>query len=576
MSKLERLRNSKDLKSFARLVGFRPAAISYLLYIVPKEERYTTFEIPKKGGGVREINAPNDQLKLLQSRLARVLQDCFEEIQSEKGYKRSLSHGFRRSHSIVTNAATHRNRRYVFNLDLEDFFPSVNFGRVRGYFLKNNQYLLDESIATVIAQIACHENALPQGSPLSPIVSNLIAQIMDARLLRLSCRFRCTYSRYADDLTFSTNMKQFPRQIAAPSNEHDWKPGDQLERLIHNCGFTINYGKVSMQYKSNRQSVTGLTVNKKVNVRAPYYRQARAMCDSLFKSGSFYWGNEFPREEGSSIVKAESSSMRQLRGVLSHIYHVKTHNWKSQARQGVDSKTNERNSIFSQFVWFDKFYHLDRPLLFCEGKTDNVYLKCAIESLVDRFPTLATKNGSIVDKKIDFFNHSKSNLKLLDISSGSGGMATLIQRYQTEMKRFRVRGMQAPVVLLVDDDEGAKKVYNAAKQLTKSTEDIDGSKRFYHLALNLYIVALTDGTDNPKTEKLSIEDLFDADVLSTQFQGKTFEPNKGKFDDRIHFNKQIFAERIIKPKKKTIDFQRFIPTLQRIEAAIEHYSKNTH
>ena len=79
-----------------------------------------------------------------------------------------MSHGFRRHYSIITNARRHKRRRYVLNLDLQDFFPSFSFGRVRGFFIHNNSFKLNEKVATIIAQIACHENVLPQGSPCSP------------------------------------------------------------------------------------------------------------------------------------------------------------------------------------------------------------------------------------------------------------------------------------------------------------------------------------------------------------------------------------------------------------------------
>jgi RNA-directed DNA polymerase len=98
----------------------------------------------------------------------------------------------------------HKNRRYVLNLDLHDFFPTFNFGRVRDFFIKNLDLLVPEKVATVIAQIACYEGSLPQGSPCSPVIADMIAHILDVRLAQLARRYKATYSRYADDLTFST------------------------------------------------------------------------------------------------------------------------------------------------------------------------------------------------------------------------------------------------------------------------------------------------------------------------------------------------------------------------------------
>ena len=153
----------------------------------------------------------------MQRRLSDVLQDCVDEINIDNKRKNRTAHGFKRKRSIITNARQHRRRRWVFNLDLEDFFPSINFGRVRGFLLKNRDFELHAAVATVIAQIACYENSLPQGSPCSPVISNLIGHLLDMRLVRLASESGCTYSRYADDLTFSTNKKDFPEDIAVPS-----------------------------------------------------------------------------------------------------------------------------------------------------------------------------------------------------------------------------------------------------------------------------------------------------------------------------------------------------------------------
>jgi hypothetical protein len=102
----------------------------------------------------------------------------------------------------------------VLNIDLEDFFGTVNLGRVRGFFIKERNFALKPRVATVLAQIACHDNALPQGSPCSPVISNLIGHVLDIQLSALARKTGCTYSRYADDITFSTNKQVFPPAIA--------------------------------------------------------------------------------------------------------------------------------------------------------------------------------------------------------------------------------------------------------------------------------------------------------------------------------------------------------------------------
>jgi RNA-directed DNA polymerase len=147
---------------------------------------------------------------LLQRRLSDLLQNCVEEINQAQNRKDQLAHGFKRGRSIITNATKHRKRRYVLNIDLQDFFGTINFGRVRGFFLKDRNFALHPDAATVLAQIACHQNSLPQGSPCSPVISNLIGHVLDIHLGKLAFHNGCTYSRYADDITFSTNKGPFP------------------------------------------------------------------------------------------------------------------------------------------------------------------------------------------------------------------------------------------------------------------------------------------------------------------------------------------------------------------------------
>lgn len=205
MLALEKLKKTTSLIELAILVDYKPKALSYILYKISSENKYNEFTIPKKNGGERRIKAPVDRLKRLQKRLAELLNQCFEEIFIKNKHKRSLSHGFRKKHSIITNAIKHKNKRHVFNVDLQDFFPSINFGRVRGFFIKNAHFELHPKVATVIAQIACHDNELPQGSPCSPIISNLIGHLLDIRMVNLAKKAKCTYSRYAGNLKDKIN-----------------------------------------------------------------------------------------------------------------------------------------------------------------------------------------------------------------------------------------------------------------------------------------------------------------------------------------------------------------------------------
>jgi RNA-directed DNA polymerase len=251
----------------------------YHLYKVDDNEKYTQFSLAKATGGERTISAPATALKLIQKKLNQVLQAV---------YAPKPSAHCRTGRSIITNARQHANKRYVLNLDLKSFFPSINFGRVRGMFMAI-PYKRPPEVATVLAQIACHDNQLPQGAPTSTVISNMLCAKMDAHLQRLAKRSRSTYTRYVDDITFSTTLKHFPEQLAQVDYESDPPElvglSPPLTSIIDENGFTIHPGKVRLQLENQHQEVTGLTVNEFPNVDRKFVRQIRAMLHAWRKYG---------------------------------------------------------------------------------------------------------------------------------------------------------------------------------------------------------------------------------------------------------------------------------------------------
>lgn len=274
--KLTDITTPRELASF---LGIRyQNHLIYHIYQVPAERRYMNFEIPKRSGGTRIISAPATHLKTIQRHLAEKLEEIY--------VPQNPAHGFVKSKSIITNADQHISRRYVLNIDLVNFFGTINFGRVRGLFMAQ-PYYLPEKLATVIAQICCNDNALPQGAPTSPIVSNMLCSKMDSDLRKLGKKFRCRYTRYADDITFSTNSPELPRAIAYfkihGTEGKELVIGRQLQNIIEKNGFEINESKTRLQTRSDRQEVTGLVTNKKRNINRRFIRTTRAMIYSWDK-----------------------------------------------------------------------------------------------------------------------------------------------------------------------------------------------------------------------------------------------------------------------------------------------------
>jgi RNA-directed DNA polymerase len=270
-------KNLSSPRQLAALLEVEYSRLIYHIHKVPPDKRYTVFSIPKKSGGLRQITAPISPLKMIQRRLNVVLSTVIEPKHS--------AHGFVRGRNIRTNSKVHAGRQYIFTIDLADFFPSINFGRVRGVFMAP-PFNLNSQVATVLAQICIFNNILPQGAPTSPTVSNLICRKMDQQLGRLARKYKCNYTRYGDDITFSTNKEVFPSAIAVTvADTNETLAGEELRNVVRANGFSINAKKVRLLYRCHRQTVTGLVSNKFPNVDRRYIRRIRAMLHAARKFG---------------------------------------------------------------------------------------------------------------------------------------------------------------------------------------------------------------------------------------------------------------------------------------------------
>ncbi len=275
-------------KDIAELLEVDYSRLIYHLHKVPASNKYTVFTISKKSGGVRRITSPISPLKILQRKLNHILSNCIEPKHS--------AHGFVSGRSIRTNTLVHSNKKYVFTVDLLEFLPSINFGRVRGLFMAP-PFKFNAGVATVLAQLCVFKNALPQGAPTSPVISNLICRKMDQQLSRLARNYGCNYTRYADDLTFSTKREIFPKVIGVrtPDTKGAY-PGEELNKIILSHGFSVHPKKVRLLHCGQQQIVTGLVANKFPNVRRKYLRQVRAILHAADRYG-------FPAAEAEFYAK---------------------------------------------------------------------------------------------------------------------------------------------------------------------------------------------------------------------------------------------------------------------------------
>jgi retron-type reverse transcriptase len=238
---------------------------------------YHKFEIHKKNGGIRTIEAPNDDLKAIQTWIKEKILDNINVSEHAKGFKKNTN--------IVDNAKLHVEKELVINLDLKDFFPSITYAqiyRIFCYFGYNNQ------VSHLLTKLCTNnENVLPQGSPASPSISNIVSLKLDKRLSKLADTYKATYSRYADDVSFSGS--KYIKNILSIAY-----------KIINDEKFEINEQKVRLQYCFMKQEVTGLIVNKKVTIsnhivkeldNAIYYCQKYGVVSHMKRIGcdkSFY------------------------------------------------------------------------------------------------------------------------------------------------------------------------------------------------------------------------------------------------------------------------------------------------
>ncbi len=207
--------------------------------------RYRAVRIPKRSGGVRILEIPDDALMAEQRQILAWL--CARKLAAS-----SYAHGFVKGRSIASNAAPHVGKKVVIRLDLEDFFPSVTSEMARQALHENG---LPLEAVSVVVETCTLENRLPQGAPTSPFLANLVAARLDVRLAGLARKWkRGAYTRYADDLIFSADDRALNNLIPV------------AERIIRDCGFRVNARKLRIYRSGSRQWVAGVVVNTRPNV----------------------------------------------------------------------------------------------------------------------------------------------------------------------------------------------------------------------------------------------------------------------------------------------------------------------
>jgi RNA-directed DNA polymerase len=257
----ERLFDSLLVRGLPPLIS--PTVFAFILGISPKlitamgrspEKYYRRFTIPKKTGGERTILAPRTFLKAVQYYILKFIL----QPQPVSGF----ATGFVRGLGIVHNARLHAGAPYVLNVDIQDFFGSATVVQVRRVY---DRLGFPSSTAEALAQLCTYRGSLPQGAPTSPALSNLVFGEADRDIAELARATRLTYSRYADDLSFSS-VRTIPRNLPL-----------QLDHLLAGHGFRLNPTKTRFSGPGQAKYVTGLVVNVRPQVDRTTRRRLRAI-----------------------------------------------------------------------------------------------------------------------------------------------------------------------------------------------------------------------------------------------------------------------------------------------------------
>ena len=326
--------------------------------------RYRTFYILKKNGGKREIKAPSKELMVILNCIKILLQSIYKPSE--------CAMGFVPCKSVVDNAAVHVGHNYVYNIDLQDFFPTISQPRVWKR-LQLPPFNFDQDTASIIAGLCCSydesrkQNVLPQGAPTSPILSNAICDNLDRRLRGVARRFGLHYTRYADDITFSSMHNVYQREGLFIK---------ELNRIIEQQGFKINVGKVRLLHNWERQEVTGITVNKKVNVQKKYVSDLRWIINLWEKKGyakayaSFYIAY---KQQKRHIKLGEPIMENVINGKLNYLKNVKgdTNPTYQRLRLRFESLISQYHKTKTDDIYYIQEYSFNS---FCKLFNAQIYL----------------------------------------------------------------------------------------------------------------------------------------------------------------------------------------------------------
>ena len=449
ITQIPRLMLIATKQDLAKAVGVPAELLERRAYTKHKHLLYERRDFRKRDGSVRQISTPHWPLMNIQRKLVGLLEEIYTPS--------SRATGFIKMRGVKYNASLHLGKRLILNIDLKSFFSSVHFGRIRGR-LMSRPYVLTNDIATTIASLCTLDGHLPIGAPTSPILANIVASHLDGELTSLAREHGCFYSRYADDITFSTNRRSLPKALVFfDDKEQKYVVGSTLSGTIQKTGFEINPRKTRLLDKGSSQEITGIVINRFPNVRREFLRNLRAALNAWEKYGRSAADREFKKRYN---WRGADSLETNLRGRLEHLIHVRGPDdllvWKLVQRFNA-----LQDRQFSNISY-------ERPQ---DERARLVGAVCRIESGHDEKMEFRQGSGIKLPNGLILTNHHNVDIE--------GEIAPDIEVFLTEDKQFSIRARVVRVdaskdVALLEpvDDEWRSAIISSSTELSFSAVQI--------------------------------------------------------------------------------------------------------
>lgn len=321
---------------------------------------YRQFEVSRGKRKPRIITAPDRRLKQIQREIGILLAGLYRV--------RRPVHGFVAGRSIKTNASEHLGKKFLVNIDLEDFFPSIDEGRVDGLLRSLG---VDGRVSKIISRLCCLDKALPQGAPTSPILSNMICFKMDKDLMSFSRERSFIYTRYADDITFSSYRPMGGLFESVLPSVGKFVPeilSSELRAIISRNGFRVNPFKSHYSDRKSSKIVTGLKVNDFINVDRRFVRNIRAALysvETLGVSGAQekYRTKYSGRFKIEAFLKGKIEWLRHIRGQSDPVFRALAMRFNKSFPDSKIDVVPTFEEVRDRAVWIVEY---------CEGEGDDI------------------------------------------------------------------------------------------------------------------------------------------------------------------------------------------------------------